>query len=53
MVENIDNGVTEDNITKGNFQEIMGLMAEIDLLGEIEPMDMAPKKTPDEDYPSY
>ena len=33
MVENMDNVVTEDKITQGEFQEIMGLLAMIDSIG--------------------
>ena len=46
------NIVTEDKITHGDFQK-MGLLGKIYSLGYIEPMDMASKKNPYEDYPSY
>ena len=44
------NGVTEDNINQGDFQLIMGLLANIDSLGEIKPMDMEPNNKTYEGY---
>ena len=50
MVENMANVVTEDNITQGDLRQIMGLLADIESLGEIKPMDMDPNNNKYEDY---
>ena len=50
MVENISNVAMEDNITQGDFQYIMGLLANIDSLEEMKTMDMDPKNNIYEDY---
>ena len=50
MVENMNNVVTEDNITQGGFQLIMGLLDNIGSLGEIKTMAMEPKNNIYEDY---
>ena len=39
----MDNVVMKDKIIQGDFQQIMGLLANIDSLGEIKPMDIDPK----------
>ena len=45
------NVVTDDNINQGGgFQLIMGLLANIESLGEIKNMDMDPKNNTYEDY---
>ena len=40
MVKNMANVVKEYNINQGDIQLIMGLLANIESLGEIKPMDM-------------
>ena len=49
----MDNVVVEDKIAQGEFQQIMGLLANIDSLVYTNPMDMSAKNNLDEDSPSY
>ena len=44
------NALTEYNINQGDFQFIMGLLANIESLGEIKTMDMYPMNNKYEDY---
>ena len=46
----MDNVVTEDKITQGDFQYIMGFLANIDSPGEIKPMYMVPNNNTYEYY---
>ena len=49
-VKNMANALTEYNINQGDFQFIMGLLANIESLGEIKTMDIDPKNNTYEDY---
>ena len=44
------NVVTEDNINQGDFQLIMGLLANIDSLGETKPIYTEPNNKTYEGY---